>query len=65
MLLEFLIILSPLSYKEYININNNNMSYKYIIHLADIHIRTGNKEASRYEEYLEVFKNLELSIKKN
>ncbi len=39
------------------------MSYKYIIHLADIHIRTGNKESSRYEEYLEVFKNLELSIK--
>jgi DNA repair exonuclease SbcCD ATPase subunit/DNA repair exonuclease SbcCD nuclease subunit len=37
--------------------------YKYIIHLADIHIRTGNKEYSRYDEYLNVFINLEKSIK--
>ena len=38
--------------------------FKFIIHLADIHIRTGNKEYSRYNEYLIVFKNLEKSIKK-
>ena len=30
----------------------------YIVHLGDIHIRTGNLEISRYEEYNAVFKNL-------
>ena len=28
-----------------------------IIHLSDIHIRTGNNNQSRYNEYMNVFKN--------
>jgi DNA repair exonuclease SbcCD nuclease subunit len=35
---------------------------EFIIHLADIHIRTGNLQASRYEEYINVFNNLKESI---
>jgi DNA repair exonuclease SbcCD ATPase subunit len=35
---------------------------KWIIHLSDLHIRTGDIEASRYNEYLSVFQNLEKSI---
>ena len=32
------------------------MDYSHIIHLADIHIRTGNRKDSRYDEYQQVFK---------
>ena len=38
------------------------MTYKYIIHLADIHIRTGTEIYSRYNEYLTVFQNLKNSL---
>jgi DNA repair exonuclease SbcCD ATPase subunit/DNA repair exonuclease SbcCD nuclease subunit len=38
------------------------MTYKYIIHLADIHIRTGTETYSRYNEYLIVFENLKKSL---
>jgi len=38
------------------------MTYKYIIHLADIHIRTGTETYSRYNEYLTVFENLKNSL---
>ena len=41
------------------NLNNKNK----IIHLSDIHIRTGNFERSRYNEYMFVFKNLINSLK--
>lgn len=34
-----------------------------IIHLSDIHIRAGNKDKSRYEEYLETFKRTFTSIR--
>ena len=35
-----------------------------VIHLSDIHIRSGDKEISRYTEYLEVFTNLIKSLSK-
>ena len=35
---------------------------KYIIHLADIHIRSGSETNSRYQEYLQVFNNLQESL---
>ena len=35
---------------------------KYIIHLADIHIRSGSETNSRYQEYLQVFYNLQESL---
>jgi DNA repair exonuclease SbcCD ATPase subunit/DNA repair exonuclease SbcCD nuclease subunit len=38
---------------------------KKIIHISDIHIRNGNKEVSRYDEYTTVFDNLFTSIKTN
>lgn len=41
------------------------MTYKYIIHLADIHIRTGTETYSRYNEYLTVFQNLKHSLLSN
>jgi DNA repair exonuclease SbcCD ATPase subunit/DNA repair exonuclease SbcCD nuclease subunit len=41
------------------------MTYKYIIHLADIHIRTGTETYSRYYEYLTVFENLKKSLLSN
>lgn len=41
------------------------MTYKYIIHLADIHIRTGTETYSRYYEYLTVFQNLKNSLLSN
>tara|TARA_B100001758_G_scaffold40566_1_gene31634 strand:+ start:2393 stop:6343 length:3951 start_codon:yes stop_codon:yes gene_type:complete len=41
------------------------MTYKYIIHLADIHIRTGTETYSRYNEYLTVFENLKHSLLSN
>ena len=40
-----------------IRIPHNN-KIKRIIHLSDIHIRTGNHEQARYNEYLNVFNNL-------
>jgi len=36
---------------------------RYIIHLSDIHIRTGDFEQARYDEYAFVFKNLAKTIK--
>lgn len=39
------------------------MKYTKIFHLADIHIRRGNKEESRYDEYLEVFRRTVKDIK--
>jgi DNA repair exonuclease SbcCD ATPase subunit/predicted phosphodiesterase len=40
----------------------NKPPFKYIIHLADIHIRTGDRIASRYDQYMTVFYNLISSI---
>jgi len=34
----------------------------HIIHLSDIHIRAGNQDKSRYEEYVTVFNRLFLSV---
>ena len=34
------------------------MVIKSVYHISDIHIRTGNYEESRYDEYLSVFNNL-------
>ena len=39
------------------------MNLKYILHLADLHIRNGDKIHSRYVEYKNVFDNLITSIK--
>jgi len=36
-----------------------------VIHLADIHIKYGDIEASRYNEYLRVFDNLEKQLEKD
>ena len=44
---------------------NNGENINYIYHISDIHIRTGNNEQSRYNEYLYVFKNLKKTIKSN
>lgn len=38
------------------------MKYKYIIHLADIHIRNGTNKFARYDEYKECFENLKNSL---
>jgi DNA repair exonuclease SbcCD nuclease subunit len=46
---------------EYINLENTKNK---IIHLSDIHIRTGNYDRSRYDEYMIVFVNLINSLKK-
>jgi len=35
-----------------------NETINYIIHLSDIHIRSGNLEKSRYEQYIYTFNNL-------
>ncbi len=43
-----------------LNISNN---IQYLIHLSDIHIRTGNKIQSRFIEYKEVFDNLIKNLK--
>jgi DNA repair exonuclease SbcCD ATPase subunit/predicted phosphodiesterase len=40
------------------------MVLKSIYHISDIHIRTGNYEESRYDEYLSVFNNLIDDFKK-
>ena len=37
---------------------------KNIIHISDIHIRTGNNIQARYDEYLYVFKDLVTKLKK-
>ena len=36
-----------------------------IVHLSDIHIRTGNSVYSRYLEYLDIIKKLIIELKKN
>ncbi len=41
------------------------MTITHIIHLSDIHIRTGNLEQSRYNEYISVFDNLFFSLKQH
>ena len=38
--------------------NDPGISVKHIIHISDTHIRQGDTERSRYEEYDHVFKNL-------
>ena len=38
---------------------------KKIFHISDIHIRNGDKKASRYQEYSLVFDNLFMSLKDN
>lgn len=38
--------------------------YTQVIHLGDIHIRNGNEENIRLNEYIYVFNNLEIEIKK-
>ena len=38
-------------------------AYTHIIHLADLHIRTGNHETARVKEYTDVLKKLTSSIK--
>jgi DNA repair exonuclease SbcCD ATPase subunit len=42
---------------------NNSENISNIIHLSDIHIRTGNKINSRFDEYIEVFDNLITNLK--
>ena len=42
---------------------NDNKKYEYIIHLSDIHIRKSNYN-SRYDEYMNVFNNLIITINK-
>lgn len=37
----------------------------HIFHVSDIHIRTGDKVASRYDEYMNVFKNLANRLKEH
>lgn len=37
---------------------------EYVIHVSDIHIRTGDLEKSRYNEYGDVFKEFVLSVSK-
>lgn len=37
---------------------------EYVIHVSDIHIRTGDLEKSRYNEYEDVFKEFVLSVSK-
>ena len=39
--------------------------YTHIIHIADIHIRSGNKINSRYDQYIQSFQLLEQSILSN
>jgi DNA repair exonuclease SbcCD nuclease subunit len=39
------------------------MSLKYIFHLSDLHIRNGDKNQCRYDEYNDVFNNTIISIK--
>jgi len=39
------------------------MSLNYIFHLSDLHIRNGDKQQSRYDEYKLVFDNTIISIK--
>tara|TARA_Y100000389_G_scaffold204747_1_gene259361 strand:- start:137 stop:4402 length:4266 start_codon:yes stop_codon:yes gene_type:complete len=38
------------------------MTITHLFHISDIHLRTGNLEQSRYDEYISVFKNLINSI---
>ena len=38
--------------------------YTHIVHLADIHIRNGNKQHSKYDQYMQSFQNLDTSIRK-
>lgn len=38
---------------------------EHIFHVSDIHIRTGDKIASRYDEYMNVFKNLVIRLKEH
>ena len=40
------------------------MAYTHIIHIADIHIRNGNRENSKYDQYIQAFQNLNTSIRK-
>jgi DNA repair exonuclease SbcCD ATPase subunit len=40
------------------------MAYSHIVHLADIHIRTGNHEVARVQEYTNVLKQLKNDLKK-
>lgn len=42
-------------------LNNNGKNIRYIVHLADIHIRRTNE---RLEEYIQVFSNLEKDLNK-
>ena len=41
------------------------MTIKHIFHLSDLHIRNGDEKYSRYNEYINVFDNLFISIKNN
>lgn len=41
------------------------MTITHLIHLSDLHIRTGNLEQSRYNEYITVFNNLFSSLKEH
>ena len=38
---------------------------KKLFHISDIHIRNGDKKASRYQEYSTVFENLLMSLRDN
>lgn len=42
----------------YLKYADKNKQFKHIIHLSDIHIRTGDPEKARYDEYIHVFQNL-------
>ena len=41
------------------------MPLSHIFHLSDLHIRNGDNNYSRYEEYSQVFKETIISIKSN
>ena len=45
-------------------LSKNKKKIHYIIHISDIHIRTGNIVQARYNEYLYVFKDLLGELKK-
>ena len=38
---------------------------RYIFHISDIHIRNGDRHMSRFDEYLQVFHNLFVSLKQS
>ena len=40
------------------NVTHSTIMFTHIVHISDIHIRTGDKEKCRYDEYMFVFRGL-------